>query len=272
MAAKLGILAGSGDLPFRVMDACRAQGRPFFVLALEGAADPARFEGVPHGSIRPGAIGEGLRILRENAVEELVMAGPVRRPTLTQLRPDWHGAKMAARIGLRALGDDALLSTVIRELEHEGFRVIGLHELLDDLLMPSGALTIQQPDAQAEADIAHGVEVAQTLGALDVGQAVIVQQGIVLGVEAVEGTDALIARAGDVRREGLGGVLVKIAKPGQERRVDLPAIGVGTVEACARAGLRGIALQASASLVLQRQRVVAAADRTGLFVIGIELT
>jgi len=272
MAAKLGILAGSGDLPFRVIEACRAQGRPFFVLALEGAADPLRFEGLPYRSVRPGAVGEGLRILRENAVEELVMVGPVRRPTLTQLRPDWHGAKVAARIGLRALGDDALLSTVIRELESEGFRVIALHDLLHDLLMPMGPLTGLRPDAQAEADIAHGIEVARALGALDVGQAVVVQEGIVLGVEAVEGTDALIERAGAVRREGLGGVLVKIAKPGQERRVDLPAIGIGTVEGCARAGLRGIALQAGASLVLQRQRVAAAAENAGLFVLGIDLS
>jgi DUF1009 family protein len=215
-------------------------------------------------------VGEGLKILRENGAEELVMAGPVQRPTLAQLRPDWRGAKMAARIGLRALGDDALLTAVIREFEGEGFRVVGLHEILDDLLMPSGPLTALRPDAQAEADIAQGIEVARALGALDVGQAVVVQQGIVLGVEAVEGTDALIERAGAVRREGPGGVLVKIAKPGQERRVDLPAIGRGTVERCARAGLRGIALHAGAALVLDRPDVASTAERVGLFVLGID--
>ena len=271
MAAKLGILAGSGDLPFRVIETCQSENRPFFVLVLEGAADPERFLGLPHRRVRPGAIGEGLRILRENAVKELVMAGPVPRPSLAQLRPDWHGAKVAARIGLRALGDDALLTTVIRELEAAGFRVVGLHEILDDLLMTVGPLTALRPDAQAEADIAHGVEVARGLGALDVGQAVVVQQGIVLGVEAVEGTDALIERAATLRREGPGGVLVKIAKPGQERRVDLPAIGVGTLERCACSGLRGIALQAGATLVLQRQQVVATAERTRLFVFGLAL-
>jgi len=272
MAAKLGILAGSGELPFRVIAACRAEGRPFFVLALEGAADPQGFGGVPHRRVRPGAVGQAIKILRENGAEELVMAGPVQRPTLTQLRPDWHGAKMAARIGLRALGDDALLTAVIKEFEHEGFRVIGLHEILENLLMPAGALTRLRPDAQADSDIAQGIEVARALGALDVGQAVVVQQGIVLGVEAVEGTKALIERAGAVRREGLGGVLVKIAKPGQERRVDLPAIGPGTVEQCAQAGLRGIALQTGSALVLDRAEVAAAAERAGLFVIGIELS
>jgi DUF1009 family protein len=241
-------------------------------LVLEGAADPRRFGGLPHRIVRLGAVGETLRILRENGAEELVMAGPVERPTLTQLRPDWHGAKMAARIGLRALGDDALLTAVIKEFENEGFRVIGLHDILDNLLMPAGALTPLRPDAQAEADIAQGIEVARALGALDVGQAVVVQQGIVLGVEAVEGTEALIERAGRVRREGLGGVLVKIAKPGQERRADLPAIGPGTVEQCASAGLRGIALQAGAALVLDRAKVIAAAERAGLFVLGIELS
>ena len=270
MAAKLGILAGSGELPLRLVDACRASGRPVFVLGFAGAADPARFGEVPHAMVRLGAAAEGLRILRENGVEELVMAGPVRRPSLASLMPDWRAMKFFTRIGLRALGDDGLLSAVIKELELEGFRVVGIDSVLGGLLAPKGPLGRLEPDEEARADIARGLEIARALGALDVGQAAVVQQGIVLGVEAVDGTDALVARAGELRREGPGGVLVKVAKPGQERRADLPTIGVKTVEACARAGLRGIAVEAGASLIVDRAAVTAAADRAGIFVLGVE--
>ncbi len=269
MAPKLGVLAGSGELPLRLIDACRAADRPVFVLALEGAANPQDFAGVPHASVRLGAGAEALRLLRDNGVEELVMAGPVRRPTLTSIRPDWRAAKFLARIGLRALGDDGLLSAIIKEFELEGFRVVGVHDLLGSLLAPAGPLGAIAPDAQATADIERGLEVARALGAVDVGQAVVVQQGIVLGLEAAEGTDALIERAGRLQGEGPGGVLVKTAKPGQERRADLPTVGVATVQACARAGLRGIAVEAGMALVIDRPAVAAAADRAGLFVVGI---
>ncbi|HKF72202.1 MAG TPA: UDP-2,3-diacylglucosamine diphosphatase LpxI [Stellaceae bacterium] len=270
MAPKLGILAGSGELPLRLIDACRAADRSVFVLALQGAANPDDFAGVPHASIRLGAGAEALRLLRENGVQELVMAGPVRRPTLASIRPDWRAAKFLARIGLRALGDDGLLSAIIKEFEFEGFRIVGLHDLLESLVAPEGSWGKIVPDAQALADVARGLEVARALGAVDVGQAVVVQQGIVLGLEAAEGTDALIERAGRLQGEGPGGVLIKAAKPGQERRADLPTVGAATVHACARAGLRGIAIEAGMALVIDRPAVVAAADGAGLFVVGVK--
>src|SRR5262249_55287596 len=155
-----------------------------------------------HAIVRLGAAAEGFRILRENGVEELVMAGPVRRPSLASLMPDWRAAKFFARIGLRALRDDGLLSAIIKELELEGFRVVGIESILGGLLAPKGPLGRIEPDEQARADIARGLEVARALGTLDIGQAAVVQQGIVLGVEAADGTDALIARAGSLRREG----------------------------------------------------------------------
>lgn len=267
---KLGILAGAGELPLRVIDACSVSGQPVFVLALAGEADPARFDGVPHASVRLGAAADALRILRENGVEELVLAGRVRRPSLAALRPDWRAAKLFARIGLRALGDNGLLTAVIHELEAEGFRVVGVDSLLETLLAPAGALGQVTPDEQALVDISRGLEVARALGRVDVGQSVVVQQGIVLGVEAAEGTDALVERVAGLRREGPGGVLVKIAKPGQERRADLPVMGAPTVLACAKAGLRGIAVEAGAALIIDRAGVAEAANSAGLFVIGVK--
>ncbi|OIQ90912.1 hypothetical protein GALL_271860 [mine drainage metagenome] len=269
MSAKLGILAGGGDLPARLVAACRRQGREVFVLAFTGQADPAAVADVPHAWIRLGEAGRGFKILKEQNCAEVVMAGPVRRPSLGELRPDWRTLAFFSRIGVKALGDDGLLRAVISELEAEGLTVIGAHEVLADLLAEPGLWGRHSPDEQAKADMARGLAVGHGLGALDVGQSVVVQQGIVLGVEAVEGTDALIDRCAGLRREGPGGVLVKICKPGQERRADLPTIGPRTVEACAAAGLRGIAVEAGAALVLNRAEVVAAADRLGLFLYGL---
>src|SRR5947209_15273994 len=269
MAGRLGIVAGCGELPRRLVECCCAAGRDVFVLALEGAAEPATVEGVPHAWCRLGAAATGLALLRENHVTELVLAGGIRRPSLSALRPDWRAAKLFARIGYRALGDDGLLSAVVKELEREGFRVIGADRLLDDASLPEGPLGQVRPDARAEADIDHGLRLARAIGALDIGQAVVVQQGLVLGVEAIEGTDGLLRRCAGLRRDGPGGVLVKTAKPGQEQRVDRPTIGVQTVILAVEAGVRGIAAEAGATLIVDRAEIIRAADLAGLFVVGV---
>lgn len=269
MPPKLGIVAGGGTLPARLAATAQADGREVFVLAITGHAVASSLESLPHAWIRMGEAGRGIEILHQQGVEDLVMAGPVRRPTLRDLRPDWRTTRFFARLGLRALGDDGLLKAVIGELESEGFHILGLHDILGDALAEPGVWGGVEPDDRAQADIAHGLVVARGLGALDVGQAVVVQQGIVLGVEAVEGTDALLRRAGELRRAGPGGVLVKVAKPGQERRVDLPTIGVQTVNNAAAAGLVGIAVEAGAAVVVDRSGVIAAADAAGIFVCGV---
>ena len=269
MAAKLGIVAGSGTLPRRLVDSCRAAGRDVFVLALDGEAEPEALTDVPHAWCRIGAAAKGLDLLRANDISELVLAGGVRRPSLAALRPDWRAAKFFARVGRRVLGDDGLLSAIVKELEREGFRVVGADQLLDAAGLPEGPLGRLTPDPTALADIEHGVRIAHAIGALDIGQAVVVQQGLVLGVEAIEGTDALLRRCAELRRDGPGGVLVKAEKPGQERRVDRPTIGPRTVTLAAEAGLRGIAAVAGATLVLDREEVVRAANAAGLFVVGI---
>ena len=268
---KLGLIAGKGELPVLILDAVRAEGRPVFVLALEGQTAPELVAGTEHAWIPLGGVGQGIDALKAAGARDVVFAGGVRRPSLLRLGLDARAAKLLAKVGMAALGDDKILSVIIRELEGEGFRVVGADALLTELLAGEGVMGRIAPDDIAHGDIARALEIAKALGALDVGQAVIVQQGIVLGVEAIEGTDALIARAGAVAREGPGGVLVKIKKPGQERRADLPTVGVGTVESCARSGLRGIAVEAGATLVLGRDAVIEAADRAGLFVTGIRV-
>jgi DUF1009 family protein len=268
-SGRLGIIAGAGALPQRIIEACRASGRDVFVLALQGAAEPATVAGVPHAWCRMGAAARGLGLLRDNGVTELVLAGSIRRPTLAAVRPDWRAAKFFAKVGYRMLGDDGLLSAVVKELEIEGFRLVGAHELLDATAVPEGPLGRLRPDADADADIKRGIQLARAIGALDVGQAVVVQQGLVLGIEAIEGTDALLKRCGALKREGTGGVLVKLAKPQQESRIDRPTIGARTVAIAAEAGLQGIAVEAGATLMLDREAVIRAADMAGLFVVGV---
>jgi len=269
MTGRLGIVAGGGRLPQRLLEACRAAGRDVFVLALEGAAEPETVRGVPHAWCRLGAAVTGLSLLRENNVTELVLAGSVRRPSLGALRPDWRAAKLFARIGYRAVGDDGLLSTIVSELEREGFRVLGVDQLLDGEIAGAGPLGAVQPSSQSQADIEHGLRIARAMGVLDIGQAVVIQQGLVLGIEAIEGTDELIRRCAVLRREGPGGVLVKVEKPGQERRADRPTIGPRTIVLAAEAGLLGIAVEADTTIVLDRDEVIRAADRAGLFVVGV---
>ncbi len=272
MADKLGILAGGGDLPARLVEACRASGREVFVLAFEGHTDPETVRGVEHAWARLGAIGAAIQTLRRAGVGELVMAGPIRRPSLRELRPDLRGLQFFAKVGPDALGDDGLLRAAVAALEEEGFRLLGIEDVLSGILAGEGPLGKLSPDDQAARDIARGVAVARALGAADVGQSVVVQEGLVLGVEAIEGTDRLLARCKDLRRAGPGGVLVKLKKPGQETRVDLPTVGSHTVRRAADAGLRGVAVQAGATLVVDRAAAVEAADAAGLFLVGIRVS
>jgi DUF1009 family protein len=271
MPRRLGIIAGGGTLPARVAAAAVAAGRSVFIIGLEGFADPAVLAPWPHEMQRIGKAARILAALHEHGCQDVVMIGAVRRPSLLDLRPDAEGARLLARIGRAAFaGDDGLLAAVIRIFAEEGFTVIGAHDVIREVLAPAGVLTRLKPDAQAMADIERGRAVTRALGAVDVGQGCVVQQGLVLAVEAIEGTDAMLARAGTLRRDGIGGVLVKLLKPSQERRADLPTIGPDTVRNAAAAGLRGLAFEAQSTILADREACVAAADAAGLFMIGLD--
>ena len=267
----MGIIAGGGPFPARVAAAAVAAGRPVFIVGLSGFAELALLRTYPHAEFRLGAAGGMLAALRKAGCVDLVLIGPVRRPSLASIRPDGEGARILARIGRAAFsGDDGLLAAVVRVLGDEGFRVIGAHEVLTEAVGTQGLLGQLAPDAEARADIDRGCRVVRALGLVDVGQGCIVQQGIVLAVEAIEGTDAMLARAGGLARPGPGGVLVKLVKPGQDRRADLPTIGPNTIAAAAAAGLRGIAFEAGGTLLTDRAACIAAADTKGLFLLGID--
>jgi hypothetical protein len=270
MAEPLGIVAGGGPLPRRVADAARASGRHVAVAVLEGHGDPADWAAYPHIVMRLGLAARMLAWLRGQGVRQLVLSGRVARPSFLSLRPDGDTMRLVMRIGRRAFGgDDELLSSVLAVLREEGFEPIGAQEVLQGLLAPPGLLTQAAPDADAMSDIRRAVRVVRALGAVDVGQGAVVQQGLVLAVEAIEGTDAMLARAAGLRREGPGGVFVKLVKPGQDRRVDLPTLGPPTIAAAIAAGLRGIAFEAEGCILAERDGMVAVADAAGLFLLGL---
>jgi len=267
---KLGIIAGGGTLPQTLVKYCISNKIPYFVLAISGNAKEDAFtQDEPHLFIRIGQAGTGFKRLKEEHVQDIVMIGTIRRPTLADLVPDMRTTAFFTKIGFKSLGDDGLLRALIKEIEKENMKVVGIHEIMPDLLLKEGILTKQKPDKQALADIKRGVAAAFNLGQLDIGQSVVVQQGLVLGVEGIEGTDELIRRCGTYKRKGAGGVLVKLRKPTQDMRVDLPTIGCQTIENAHQAGLRGLAVHASNALIADENAVIQLANKYKMFLIGI---
>ena len=268
---KLGIIAGGGSIPKKLIEFCKKNKRDYFVLAIEGNADKNLIDdSVPHQWIRIGQAGTGFKRFHDEKVQDVIMIGTIRRPGFFDLMPDLRTTAFFAKIGMKSLGDDGILRALVKEIESEGMAVKGVHEVLPKILVKKGVLGRHKPDKQAEADIRRGIEVALELGKLDVGQAVIVQQGLVLGVEGIEGTDELIRRCGDYRRKGEGGVLVKLRKPQQDMRIDLPTIGPRSVTRAKESGLRGIALHVGNGLIVDEDEVIRLADKEGLFVIGVD--
>ncbi len=268
----LGIIAGGGNLPRQLIDRQLKNGRNVFVVAIEHETGVHTVENVPHVWINLGKIGMAIEHLKHAGVSELVMAGKINRPSVSSLRPDAMGAKLLAKLGLSLLGGDAaIFKAIVTFLEDQGFKIVGSDEVLQDLVAPEGPLGKHIPDKQARKDIELGARIVRAIGAFDIGQGVLVKNGLVLGIEAAEGTDALIERCALLKGEGKGGVLVKARKPVQEERVDLPTIGEETVERMHRAGFSGIAVEARHSLIVNRKEVIRMADKLGLFIIGFSL-
>jgi DUF1009 family protein len=271
---KLGLIAGGGGLPVEIAQHCERSGRPLFVIRLKGfaGADLSPYAGAEVGLAE---LGKCLKALKRAGCRSICLAGNVARPDFGSLLPDLRGLMLLPRVVAAARkGDDALLRLLVGEFEKEGFAVEGAHEVMDDLTLPEGPLGRLTPDEEQLADARRALEVARAVGRLDVGQAAVVAHGLVLAVEAQEGTDAMLARVADLPghlrgRPGQGaGVLGKAPKPIQETRVDLPTIGLATVQGVARAGLAGIVGEAGRLLVLDREAVIGLADELGVFILG----
>jgi DUF1009 family protein len=259
-------------LPVRVAQSVVGRGGAVHIVGLAGEAEKA-IESFPHTWVKWGEVGGILRALEGAGCRSLVIIGAVNRPDLANVRLDFGAIRnLPLLLSLKVGGDDSVLSTVVRFFEAKGLEVLGAHEVAPDLVAPVGPLGQRSPAKDDAKDISHGSEVVRRLGQLDVGQAAVVARGYVLAVEAAEGTDEMLERAARLRQWGEGkrrGVLVKMSKPGQELRVDLPTIGPRTVDLAAKAGLAGVAIEAGRVLIAEREETVGIAERQGLFIIGI---
>lgn len=270
MPPKLGILAGGGELPLALIAECRKEDRPYFVIALKDQIKPEDVASSPHAWFRLGAAGKIIARLRAEAVEQVVMAGSVKRPSLVDLRPDFWALSFFIRTGVARKGDNSLLDALIRELEErEGFEVIGAHDLLPDTLATAGNNGQIGPDETAQMDINAGWAAALDLGRKDIGQAVVARDGALLATEDASGTAEMLKRLQQNRSEPKSGVLVKVSKPGQNLRADMPAIGPDTITQVSKAGLAGIAIEAGKTLILRKSETLDYADKAEVFIYGL---
>ena len=275
MASPLGIIAGKGQLPIDVAKSLTSRGEAFYVLRIDGSTDQA-LQAFPGTDFNMGGVGKAMTLLAQAGCKRIVFVGYITRPDLARVEFDDVGTKMLPEIMAAAQeGDDAIMGVFLSAFREKGFEVLGAEEVYTDLLCPEGVLTNAEPDLQAKKDLAKGADIAALIGARDIGQGCVVCDGLVLAVEAQEGTDKMLARIPELDASFRGtlqarrGVLVKRAKPGQERRVDLPAIGPDTISAARAAGLAGIGLEAGGSLIIDREATVRAANSAGLFIIGL---
>ncbi len=275
MTAPVGVIAGGGDLPRQLLDRLASAGQPAFVLAIAGSADPGLAAEYAGAEVSIGEIGKQIDTLKSAGCESVTFVGIVRRPDFSTLRLDMKGTLLLPRVLAAARkGDDALLRVVLKVYEEAGFRVRGADEFAVSLLADAGALGALSPAEAHMADVRIAARAAAAIGELDIGQGAVSCDGVVLALEAQEGTDEMLRRCARLPEHLRGtpgtrrGVLVKRPKPIQERRIDLPTIGQNTIRLAADAGLAGVAIEAGASLVLDATGVAKLADELGLFVYG----
>jgi DUF1009 family protein len=273
---RIGIIAGGGSLPFAVADAIAARGDEPVLFGFRGFCDPVAIAARPHYWIALGQLGRTFSLLRSEHCREVMAVGSLVRPALRELRLDFQTVRMMpALIAAFRGGDNRLLTGIGRLFEQQGFRVVGIKDVAPELTVPEGVMTRLHPDRAANDDIVTGRGVLLAISAFDVGQASVVIDGHIVALEDIEGTDALLARVARLRDEGklrapVGhGVLVKVPKTGQDLRFDMPTLGPRTIEGTERAGLAGVAVIAGQTLIAEPDAVVSAADRAGLFLLGL---
>jgi DUF1009 family protein len=267
----IGLIAGNGRFPFLVLDAARGAGHTVTVIAVKEEAFPdlesaaARPPAAIVHRVSLGQLGKCISLLKAAGVEQAVMAGQVKHTKLfSDIVPDL--TLLGVLMKLKARNTDALIAGVADVLRDHGITLLDSTAFLTPLLAPAGVLTKRAPTEEQAADLAYGYHVADAVAGLDVGQVVAVKSAAVVAVEAMEGTDALIARAGHLA--GPGVVIVKVAKPGQDMRFDVPVIGVATIDALAAAGAAVLSVDAGKTLMIDGDAIIRAADAAGIVIVG----
>ena len=266
---QLGLIAGNGRFPFLVLDAARAQGHDVTVIALKEETFPelnaaAAGHGVPIHWISIGQLGTCIRLLQEAGAASAVMAGQVKHTKIYNVVPDLTAMSLLRK--LTAKNTDGLIGAVAGVLRDRGIELIDSTSLLTPLLARAGVLTRRAPSPEEQQDIEFGYRIADTVAGLDIGQTVVVKQQAVVAVEAMEGTDSVIARAGQLAGGGVS--VVKVAKPKQDMRFDVPVVGVATIRAMAAAGASALSVDAQRTLMIDGDAIVTAADTAGITIVG----
>jgi hypothetical protein len=266
----LGIIAGGENLPFHLITQLQKNNQPCFVIAINGEANNIP-SNVPQAWFDIGQINSIVSTLKGQNITKLTLIGKIKRPSFSMLKLDSCGIKLMSRITkAKFLGDDSTLSIVIKFLEEEGFEVIGSEAILKEQIVSAGVLGQHIPNQLDQQDIRNGLEIAQTIGKLDIGQSIIIERGLVLGVEAAEGTDQLIERCKYLKRyTERSGLLIKLTKPNQDLRIDLPTIGTSTIERLHAANFAGVAISAGSSYIVEPAKTIELADKLGLFIVGV---
>lgn len=268
----IGVIAGGGVLPEKLILSCEKQGLVPFVIGFQGQTAPHITNGRYHLWTRLGAAADIIQTFKAHHIKNIVMIGHIRRPSLQEICPNWKTAALISRIGLQAFGDDGLLRAIKGELSNQGFVIHGVQDYVADLLTEDKCYTLSTPNESQLTDIKRGVIIAKTLGSHDIGQCCVVQNGVVLAVEAIEGTDNMIARCADLKRKASHGpILVKSCKPQQDRDLDLPTIGPNTIQNAYESGFSGIVIEAGASLFIDPDECTALANRYKMFILGMDM-
>lgn len=264
---KLGLIAGNGKLPLIFARQAKREGAELIVVAHRGETLKEIEELVDQVTwVYVGELGKIIQALQRAGVREAVMVGGIQKPKLfSSFRPDLRGAAFLARV--RSRDDDRLLRGVAEELEREGIKVLESTLFLSQFIPARGVLTRRLPSEAQWEDIRLGFRVAKEVGRLGIGQSVVVKDRIVLAVEAIEGTDATLRRAGDLSKGGF--VLVKVSKPEQDLRFDMPAVGLETIKVMRESGGSALAVEAGKTVLLEKQELLQEADRSGIVVVAV---
>ena len=266
MAENIGIIAGGGQFPRLVAQQARAAGLGVVICGFQGHTDP---DTAKHADafelLHLGQLGRMISFFQEHHVTRACMAGSISKPKALDFRPDWRAAKIL--FSLRKKGDDALLRAIMADIEKDGIRIVASADLAPGLRAPRGTLSRRTPTDEEWKDLRYGWPIARSMGAFDIGQCLIVREGMVMAVECLEGTDATIKRGAELG--GNGCIAIKMVKPGQDERVDLPSVGLATVRNLVEHHYAVLAIQAEKTLIFDREEALALADEHGLAVVSL---
>lgn len=267
----LAIIAGNGDLPKLIIKDCEQKKKDFVVILVAGESNHEEYKKYNSHIIEIGFVSKALKILKENKVKDIVFAGGVKKPSFSAVKVDKKGAILLSKIvANKIFGDDNILTTITKFFAKEGFNIVGVDELINDIVVKKGVLTRTKPKKSDLENIEIGQNSLKTMSNLDIGQAIAIQQKQIIAIEAIEGTDELIKRCKKLAfTKGLKAILVKIKKENQNSKIDLPTIGVKTINNLIKSNFSGIAFKAGSTLVIDKKKVIDLADKNGLFVVSI---